>query len=509
MEFIKKNYHYLLFVSSVFFLGNPSKFPADDGFFYPQIAYNVVHHDFMGFNNLYLTNGFHPLWMIFCIIAEFINPFDKAFALNIIWLFQVLLILFASIFLEKTIFKEYKIGKVFSFAFYCLMFFSIGTLFLTEAHLAFFTISLLLFFISRKFKNDFVFGLICSLVFLTRLDHIFLIIPFGFLYWNFRGWSIKSLGFMLVGFSVLSVPYLLSNNYLFGYLVPISGRIKSSFPVIVDDIPFVILFKFCFATCLFYLIFLVISKNIKQKSLKICFVIGCLLHFFYNILYQSQIGQWYFVSQFMLFGFFVNDIFASLNNVFLRKKITVAITTSILVVCVGFLGYMKLTTNISILSNFFGNDSKFEKKQADKMKEISENIASFLPSQSRVYVYDFPGKFAFYSDLNFIPSDALVANPKFFDEITKMRFKDYLRVNNINYLLFPSKLAQKEEKIQFMGLDIKKEKDYNIFYLKNAMEKKIVDSLNEKELIKIREFENPGKTWQNYYESISIYKTNF
>lgn len=79
MEFIKKNYHYLLFISSVFFLGNPSKFPSDDGFFYPQIAYNVVHHGFMGFNDLYLTNGFHPLWMIFCIVAELINPFDKFF----------------------------------------------------------------------------------------------------------------------------------------------------------------------------------------------------------------------------------------------------------------------------------------------------------------------------------------------------------------------------------------------------------------------------------------------
>ncbi|MFL9833326.1 hypothetical protein [Chryseobacterium terrae] len=509
MEFIKKNYHYLLFISAVFFLGNPSKFPADDGFFYPQIAYNVVHHGFMGFNDLYLTNGFHPLWMVFCIVAELINPLDKTFALNIIWLFQVLLILFGSILLEKTIFKESEIGKIFSISFYCLMFFGIGTLFLTEAHLAFFTIALLVFFISKKFENDFAFGLICSLVFLARLDHIFLIIPFGFLYWKFRGWSIKSLGFMLIGFSVLSLPYLVSNKLLFGYFVPISGRIKSSFPVIVDEIPFGILFKFCLITGFSYLLFLFTRKNIKQKQLKICLVIGCLLHFFYNILFQSQIGQWYFVSQFLLFGFFISDIFFSLKNQFLRKKLTMAISTAILGVFICFFGYMKLTTNISIMSNFFGSSSKFEEKQIDKMKEITENMESFLPSKSRVYIYDFPGKFAFYSDLNFIPADALVASPKFFNDINKMRFNDYLTKNKINYLLLPSKLAPNEQRIYFMGLDIKKEKDYHVFYIKNTMDKKIVDSLNEKELIHIKEFENPAKTWQNNYESVSIYKTQF
>ncbi|MGO4708117.1 hypothetical protein AB4Y90_03150 [Chryseobacterium sp. 2TAF14] len=509
MEFIKKNYHYLLFISAVFFLGNPSKFPADDGFFYPQIAYNVIHHGFMGFNDLYLTNGFHPLWMVFCIVAELINPFDKFFVLNIIWLFQVLLVLFGSVLLEKTVLKEYRLGKVFSFAFYCLIFFSIGTLFLTEGHLAFFTLALLIFFISRKFKNDFAFGLLCSLVFLARLDHIFLIFPFGFLYWNFRKWSIKSLGLILAGFSVLSVPYLLSNKYLFGYFVPISGRIKSSFPVIADDITWVLIFRFCLAVCISYLLFLIISKNTRQKSLKLCFVIGCLLHFFYNLLFQSQIGQWYFVSQFILFGFFINDLFASFDNRFFRKNSIVIASTSFLAVVVCFFGYMKLTTNISIVSNFFGNESDFEKKQDDKIKAIAEDIAGFLPSQSRVYVYDFPGKFAFYSDLNFIPADALVANPDFFDEINTMKFKDYLRKNKIDYLLFPSKLAQNEEKIHFMGLDIKKEKDHHIFYLKNSIDKKIIDSLDEKELIKIKEFENPAKTWQKNYESVSIYKTTF
>ena len=342
MKLLKENFHYLLFLSSIFFIGNPAKFPADDGFFYPQIAYNVVHHGFMGFNDLYLTNGFHPLWMLLCTIAELLNPFEKTFVLYIIWFFQVLLVLSGYILLEKTIFKESKTGKILCLAFYVLMFFSLGTLYLTEAHLAFFTICLLIFFISKKIVNDFVFGLICSLVFLARLDHIFIVFPFGFLYWNYSKWSIKSLVIMLFGFSVLSIPYLLSNLYLFDSLVPISGRIKSSFPVITDDIPFGMLTNFCLITGVLYFIFLILNKNIKYRAVKICFFIGTFIHLFYNLFFQSQIGQWYFVSQFTLFGFFINDLINNLNTSFLRKKSMTNISTFILIIFVCLLGFFQI-----------------------------------------------------------------------------------------------------------------------------------------------------------------------
>lgn len=509
MEFIKKNFHYLLLLSSVFFLGNPAKFPVDDGFFYPQIAYNIVHHGFMGFNDLYLTNGFHPLWMVFCVIAELLNPFDKQFALNILWLFQVIFIFSGFKLLEKTVFKNSELGKTLGLAFYTFIFFGIGALYLTEAHLAFFTLSLLFFFVWREFKNDLVFGFICSLVFLSRLDHIFIIVPFGFFYWNFRNWNYKSLIMILLGFSFLSLPYLLSNIYLFESAVPISGKIKSSFPIITDEIPFGILFKFCFAVCFLYLIFLFFNSKTEQRFLKICFVIGCLLHFFYNIFYQSQIGQWYFVSQFMLFGFFINDISARFNFSFTRNKVLLTIFSSFLVILICFFGYMKLTTNMSLMSNLFGNDSKVEKKQVDKMKEISEDLTNLIPAKSRIYIYDFPGKFAFYSDLNFIPADALVGNSTFFKDIDNRNFKEYLKKNGINYLLFPSRLTKNEKEIYFMGLNIKKEKSGNVFYIKNTMKKSVVDSLREKDLFKIKEYENPAKTWQINYDSVSIYKTKF
>jgi hypothetical protein len=506
MKLLKENVHYLLLVSAIFFLWNPSKFPVDDGFFYPQIAYNIVNHGFMGFNDLYLTNGFHPLWMLFCVIAETVNFFDKTFSVYILWFFQVIFIALGYKLFEKTLFKDYSVGKVLGLAFYCLIFFSLGSLYLTESHIAFFTIALLLYFLCKKYSNDFIFGFICSLVFLARLDHIFIIIPLGFFYWKERDWSFNSIIKILFGFLFLTGPYLFSNQYLFGDMIPVSGKIKSSFPVMNIDFRFGLLPNFClFIGCL-YLLFLAIAKNVSYRSIKILFVVGSFIHLFYNLFFQSHIGQWYFVSQFIFCGLFISDFTERIRLGKFKKTSRYAISSVVLVIFACFIGWLKLITNLSVLHNVFDDKSKFEKKPTDLVKSLTENLIHVIPKESRIYIYDFPGKFAFYSDFNFIPADALVANPTFFNEINNLRFKDYLKKNQIYYLLLPSHLNNKIESLDFMGVDIKKEDNQNVFYFKNALSKSVVDSLHEKDLIKLKTYLNPAKTWQPLYDSVTVYQ---
>ncbi|WP_265427397.1 hypothetical protein [Chryseobacterium sp. YIM B08800] len=506
MEFIKKNYHYLLFISSVFFLGNPSKFPSDDGFFYPQIAYNVVHHGFMGFNDLYLTNGFHPLWMVFCIVAELINPFDKFFLLDIVWFFQVLLVLSGFILLEKTIFKDSRTGKIFSLAFYCLMFFSLGTLYLIEAHLTFFTFALLLFFMCRKFTNDFAFGFICSLVFLARLDHVFVILPIGFLYWNFRKWNIKSLGKMLIGFSVLAIPYIVSNYYYFDATVPISGRIKSSFPHVQEYIDFGIFQKLFALLGVLYFVFLSFNKKDQYRNVKLSFLIGSLLQLFYNLLFQSEIGQWYFVSQMFFCGLFIYDTVNSLKSTIFKKFTLDKIVFSGALIFVCVIGWLKLTTSFSIQNNIFANHSKFEKKSTDLVRKTAQEFEKNIPQNSRIFVYDFPGKFAFYSNFNVIPADGLVANKSYFNDMKSGNFKNFLNKNNIDYLIFPTHFFTKHETQGFLALHVDSRTEDYVFKIRNTLNRTIIDSLKESELNKIKSYANPIKTWQPQYDSITVYK---
>ncbi|MDQ1802404.1 hypothetical protein ACNFU2_19300 [Chryseobacterium sp. PTM-20240506] len=506
MKLLKENIHYLLFLSAVFFLWNPAKFPVDDGYFYPQIAYNMVRNGFMGFNDLYLTNGFHPLWMVFCVIAEAINFLGKSFSVYILWFFQVIFIIAGYRFFEKTLFKDSVSGKVLSLALYCLIFFSLGSLYLTEAHLTFFTIAWLLYFLCKRYTNDFLFGFICSLVFLARLDHIFIIIPLGFLYWKHRDWNFQSISKVILGFLILAGPYLFSNQYLFGDMVPVSGRIKSSFPKANLDDPFGLLPDLFLFVGSAYLIFLIFTKNIHYRSVKILFISGSFIHLLYNVFFQSYTGQWYFVSQFIFCGFFINDIVEKfqLRIVPARSKFIIYSLGSTFFLCT--IGILKLKTNLSIFHNVFDNKSKFEKKTKDMVKNLAEDLVNVVPRKSRIYVYDFPGKFAFYSDFNFIPADALVANSTFFNEINTLRFKDYLKKNKINYMLFPSQLEKGRNSITFMGMDVKKKNNRNMFYFRNTLSKKIIDSLDENELIKVKTYLNPAKTWQAQYDSVTIYK---
>lgn len=506
MKLLKGKYFYLLFISSFFFLGTPGKFPADDGFFYPQIAYNIVHHGFIGFNDLYITNGFHPLWMVFCTVAELLNPFDKTFVLYIIWFFQVFIVFSGFVLLEKTIFKDSKIGKILSLGFYCLMFFSLGTLYLTEAHLAFFTITLLVFFMFKKLKNDFLFGVICSLVFLARLDHIFIILPFGFLYWSYRAYDIKSLFRSLIGFSILSLPYLLSNFYFFGYLVPVSGRIKSSFPYLQNDIVFEILPKVFTFFGISYFLFLICNKKVPDRTIKFLFLMGSLIHLFYNLLFQSAIGQWYFVSQIMFCGFFVYDLVRQLDFKIFQSNIFNKTIFTVVLIFLCSIGYLKLTTSFSIQNNIIANHSKFEKKPKDLIKQTVQEFKKDLPENARIYVYDFPGKFAFYSNYNIIPADGLVANIHFFNEMKDGNFKTFLITNKIEYLLFPTHFLNKSKEQGFFGLTINNMNDENVIYVKNSIRKSVIDSVNEKDLKKIKSYSNPLKTWQPQYDSITIYK---
>lgn len=508
MKLLEGNFHYLLFLSSVFFLGSPSKFPADDGFFYPQIAHNIISHGFMGFNNLYLTNGFHPLWMVFCTVAEILNPFEKTFSLNILWLFQVLLVFLGFRLLEKTIFND-TFGRIGALAFYCLTFFSLGTLYLTEAHLAFFTIALLIYFLIKNYTNDFIFGVICSLVFLARLDHIFIVIPFGFYFWKQKNWDILNLVKMLAGFSVLSIPYLISNQYTFGDLVPISGKIKSSFPLIQDDIKIRIFQKILIAIGLLYLVFLSFYSRIHFRTVKLLLLAGSLAQLFYNLLFQSEIGQWYFVSQLIFCGFFVSDSIEKLNFRIFRKLYFSRLSLAIYILFVCFVGFLKLTTSLSLQNNIFSPYSKFEKKPDDLVIETIQQLNQIVPEESRIYVYDFPGKFAYYSDFNIIPADGLVANENFFNDLNSIRFKDFLKHKDIKFLLFPSSFKLKDKDQSFMGISINDTKENNLFYIKNTLDKKIVDSLEEKkDVIKLKSFNNPVKTWQSMYDSVTVYRLN-
>lgn len=503
-----EKYGYLLFaIPALFFLLSPAKFPADDGFFYPQIAHNFVNGLGFKFNDIYATNGFHPLWMLVCIIADFIIPLPKQEMIYVLWMIQVVLF-FLSIKCLQPLFKDGGIGKIAGVGFLGLVFFSLGTLYLTEAHLNLFCTALLLnILIKGRAVNGWLLGLAASMVFLSRLDNAFVLLFLGLycLSGDTRPKTedlIKAAGV----FIVLASGYLLYNKFEFGNMVPISGRIKSSFPNAEGSVLGNLWGTIFLALNLLYALLLSFTKA-DFKKLKLYFVAGAIVQLLYNLYFQSQIGQWYFVMQMLAVAFMLNDAV----NLFLQKsgfrqgKIAVLFLLLVCTVFLSSVSYIKANTNISLGSNAAGDNEEIREVKKDKVQVIAEDLKKNLPAGSKVFTYDMPGKLAFYSDLQIIPADGLVADKRFFEQIASMPFERYLADNNIRYILLPSGFRKKGT-ITFIGIEAVNENDTVSYIVRSSFLKRNVGKIHLADFDLVKTFSNPLKVWQPDYDDVIMLK---
>ena len=486
---------FLLCIPAVFFLFNPAKFPADDGFFYPQIAYNFVHGKGSYFNDLYLTNGYHPLWMLFCVIAELINPFAKQDVVYILWIFQVIFIILTFKKLEF-FFENNLSGKIIAYFTISFLFFSLGTLYLTEAHLNLLCFSLMLAFLASGKKNDWIFGFLFSLIFLSRLDNVFPLIFISLYYFFQRKWDFRV--FVKSGLIILLLcgSYLLSNWHWFGNFVPISGRIKSSFPNVQFHIPLKTVSIFFLIITLIYIVLAGFCKQLSNRILKLFFSAGAMTQLLYNFAFQSQIGQWYFVVQMLVLVLLIAD----LSNLLLKrtKPVLLYILLSLGLIITSFAGYLKMSSNFSLLAQ-----NKIMDKKNDEIKIFAEKLKAELPKHSRVFTYDFPGKLAFYSDLEIIPADGLVANQEYFDAISNSDFSDFLRKNKIDYIILPSCFSNTNPYIVGMNIVFRDQKP--VYFVTNSLYK-TSNLLKMSNFYFKKSYPNPVKTWQKDYDSVSVFK---
>ena len=77
---------------------NPDAFMADDAYFYLQVADHIRQGHGSTFHEITQTNGYHPLWMLCCVVGAFISGGDKTVLLQLMAFVQDGLFL-ASIFL--------------------------------------------------------------------------------------------------------------------------------------------------------------------------------------------------------------------------------------------------------------------------------------------------------------------------------------------------------------------------------------------------------------------------
>jgi hypothetical protein len=217
----------------------------DDAFYYLKIARNFVSGYGLTFDGINLTNGFQPLWLLLLLVPAFVGHSFSPESFNRFAMVYQMVLFGIGLWLLNRAFQSHL--SFLSRALMNLLAIGIGITTLIrgmEPVVLWLTFALLLTWLVRNPHFPLVppwkwleLGIICGFVFLSRLDMIFFIILlFINLLLNTRELSILSrsqrLACWLGGFAILSAPYLLFNLLWFGDIMPISGRLKSSFPAI-------------------------------------------------------------------------------------------------------------------------------------------------------------------------------------------------------------------------------------------------------------------------------------
>jgi len=226
----------LLALAGGFWAYNTLPFIAEDCYFYAIIARNLALRGVQSYWGTELTNGVHPLWALTLggyswIVSKFSTDalYQGTFGIPL-----VLALLGLGALNWRHVARKAQLPAAL-LVFPPLVYLSIFGVLYSEAHLSFFAHSLLARLAcdeemeERELKPVLV-GLAAAAVFLARLDNVFYVAAFS-IWYAVRHRSLRKTGLMLFACAVPALIYVAVNAAYFGGLTPISGYLKSTFPI--------------------------------------------------------------------------------------------------------------------------------------------------------------------------------------------------------------------------------------------------------------------------------------
>jgi hypothetical protein len=205
----------------------PLNFLSDDSLFYLVIARHIAAGDGSTFNGLFPTNGYHPLWEGVAALLALILPTKSVLLLGGIWV-QWLCEVTAVIVLLRSLRQILSAAARAVFVgVMLLLFVAAGNLYWTEAPMTVLFLALVLAIVLQEEPRHFVLlGVWLGLLFLSRLDNVFLVACLVMGLWaRRRDWR---LAYTCLACGLIAAVYLAGNLYWFGHLMPISGAVKAA-----------------------------------------------------------------------------------------------------------------------------------------------------------------------------------------------------------------------------------------------------------------------------------------
>ena len=425
------------FLSSIEFLLN---FADDDSFFYIKTAYNFSIGYGSTFDRVDLTNGYHPLW--FLILSAYFSAVNlfSAFTPELYYRYTVVLILLINAITIYTLYLYFRKTDNGKFNKQIILFIPLYLTFVAirdfgmETHLLCLIIAIYLYVKSEEVSSGrirFILkGILLALIFLTRIDYLFTVIPVIIIsdyLTTVKQFRKKYLLCSFISLLAVTLIYFSSNYFFFGEMLPVTAKIKSTFPEtqlfhnigkLLEPGAFTNQFAKTVYTAVIILLFILFSfkdkfKNTFTKSDYFLFGVCCasFVYLLLNILINKHaLKEWY-----VAFPAFVSSLM--LVRILYLFPRTYMLSLTFFILMFFFMFYVTRIENPKWNSAYYYS------------KEIKKNTVE----EDKIFMIDLSGIIGFFSERRIVNGDGLINSYEYQKYLSTNNLTEYFKDKNIDY----------------------------------------------------------------------------
>lgn len=420
-------------------------FTTDDAYFYIKTALNYANGKGSTFDEINLTNGYHPLWFYFLSVIFFIvNSFLKLSQddlLRLVFIITAFINFFILVLLKQSLYKYqiYNQKKTFNTVVLFLIPFSLYYLIGYESNLLILLTVLYIKFIfdetSSSKKNLLLKCLLIVGIILTRIDYGLLISALLILY-EFKYFNYKRAIVITSTIVITYLSYSLFNYLNYGLVSSISSLYKFStdlssnirfFPLpLSNPIDFSLLSGIILIGVIY---FFFVQKDKTQNRMIILLQNVYLLNLFYLFIHitinKQGLREWYYILPIFFALLLLGKIIEQFN---IQKYFS-------------FIGVLILIIYLTLFRSYYYNH--------DSAVNFAKKVKAIVKENEKVFQIDYTGLIGFFSERKIVNGDGLINSFQYYNIIKNGNLKEYLKKMNFDYLAFYSFEPQNEEFINY------------------------------------------------------------
>lgn len=415
-----------------------ASFTPDDAFYYFRIARNFVLGHGFSFDTINPTNGFQPLWMYLLLLpAYFTRGLDVEIFPRVSMLYQYALLAVATFLLHRALQRWCPPTVLFlSDAFTIVLGLRVFVNGM-ETIVIFLVFAVGVWYLSRRDPGAqsagyfAITGAIAGLLFLARLDSVFTVILWMLLQAELvrrHRLPARYLLYMAAIAAAIAAPYLLYNLWAFGDPMPISGKLKNSFPRIEQmdwkRVPAQHLLALTISVAALGWLW---KRALPQRPLMLfllAWLLGSGVHAIHTILFMKwAVFKWHFSPYWMPLTVLLPLVLTQFDRSRWARLAAVAGIALWAVLVLALVQFVQETVPL-----------QGEPTWAKTTYEAARWARQHTPPDA-VFAMKDAGRFGYYSDRRVINLDGLVNNMLLQERIREGKLHQYLQERGVRFLV--------------------------------------------------------------------------